>query len=126
LTFIKNQWIRRRIAALLACGLIVSLLPGFAATRDMSTREALAEGAVSTSQIHHREHNLLLDATLSGNMDSFNKGLRRFDGGDRRGSAVVQATIGGHDRDVNRAGHRSFQETWNAASHSAIDGEGND
>jgi len=41
-----------------------------------------ASHAQEASQIHHREHNLLLDATLSGNMDSFNKGLRRFDGGE--------------------------------------------
>lgn len=38
--------------------------------------------AREASQIHYREHNLLLDATLSGNMDSLNVGLRRFDGGE--------------------------------------------
>ncbi|MBE0540044.1 MAG: PKD domain-containing protein [Verrucomicrobia bacterium] len=76
------QFVRQTATALLAFGLIVGLLPGLAAAQDLSTREATAEEAVSNSQIHHREHNLLLDATLSGNMDSFNKGLRRFDGGE--------------------------------------------
>jgi inosine-uridine nucleoside N-ribohydrolase/chitodextrinase len=77
-----NQFVRHSAAMLMAYGLIVGLLPAFAAAQDRSTRQALAEEAVSNSQIHHREHNLLLDATLSGNMDSFNVGLRRFDGGD--------------------------------------------
>lgn len=78
----RRHFVRQTAAVLLAFGLVVGLLPGFAAAQDRSTREARAEEAVSNSQIHHREHNLLLDATLSGNMDSFNAGLRRFDGGD--------------------------------------------
>ena len=60
----------------MAFGLIASLLPGCAATQDLSTREARAEEAVSNSQIHHREHNLLLDAKRSGNMALFNAGIR--------------------------------------------------
>ncbi len=59
--------------------------------KDMKSRLSLLVGllcvlpvvahAQEASQIHHREHNLLLDATHSGNMDSFSKGLRGFDGG---------------------------------------------
>jgi inosine-uridine nucleoside N-ribohydrolase/chitodextrinase len=75
----RRQFVRQKATVLIALGLIASLLPGFAAAQDLPTREACAQEA---SQIHHREHNLLLDATYSGNMDSFNKGLRRFDGGD--------------------------------------------
>lgn len=51
-------------------------------TMDNYVLAGPASQAQEASQIHHREHNLLLDATLSGNMDSFNVGLRRFDGGD--------------------------------------------
>jgi hypothetical protein len=38
----QNQWIRRTVAVLLACGLIVCLLPGTAAAQDWSTQEARA------------------------------------------------------------------------------------
>jgi hypothetical protein len=38
----RNQFVRQTIAVLLACGLIVSLLPGFAAAQDLSTVEARA------------------------------------------------------------------------------------
>jgi len=75
------QCVRQTAAVLMACGLIASLLPGFAAAQDRSTRRTRVEEAATNSQIHHREHNLLLDAKLSGNMDSFDKGLRGFDGG---------------------------------------------
>ncbi len=76
-------------AVLMACGLIVSLLPSSAAAQDLSVQEVSAEEAAPSSQIHHREHNLLLDATLSGNMESFNVGLRRFDGGECQPSFLV-------------------------------------
>jgi hypothetical protein len=78
----QGKPVRRTAAVFLAFSLIASVLPGFAAAQDMSTRKTRAEEAVSNSRLHHREHNFLLDATISGNMDSFNKGLRRFDGGE--------------------------------------------
>jgi hypothetical protein len=78
----QSQCVRPTTAVLMTLALIGSLLPSSAVAEDLSTRESRVEEAAPSSQIHHREHNLLLDATLSGNMDSFNKGLRRFDGGD--------------------------------------------
>ena len=38
----QNQFVRQTAAVLLACGLIVSLLPGFAAAQDLSTVEKRA------------------------------------------------------------------------------------
>ncbi|MDI6451731.1 PKD domain-containing protein [Anaerobaca lacustris] len=69
----QNQFIRQTSAVLIAFGLILGLLPGFAAAQDGATRGAHAQEA---SHIHHREHNLLLDATRSGNMHTFGVGLR--------------------------------------------------
>jgi hypothetical protein len=74
----QGKPVRQTAAALLLCGLIVSVLSGFAAAQDGVTRGTHVR---KSSQIHHCEHNLLLDATLSGNMDSFKVGLRQFDGG---------------------------------------------
>ncbi len=72
----QKQFIRQKAAVLMTLGLIASLLTSSAASQDLSTREMHAQGVVPSSQIHHREQNLLLDATRSGNMDSFGVGLR--------------------------------------------------
>ena len=41
----QNQFVRQTAAVLMACGLIASLLPGFAAAQDLSTQTARAARA---------------------------------------------------------------------------------
>lgn len=69
----EGQFVRRTAAVLMACGLIASLLPGFAAAQDGSA-QALPER--DHLRIPASTHNLLLDAKVSGNLESFGKGFR--------------------------------------------------
>ena len=66
-------FVRRTGAFLLACGLIASLLPGFAAAQDGSTQTPPERDHL---RIPASTHNLLLDAKVSGNLESSGKGLR--------------------------------------------------
>ncbi|MBE0540042.1 MAG: PKD domain-containing protein [Verrucomicrobia bacterium] len=69
----QNQFARQTAAVLMASGLIASLLPGFAAAQDLSTQTTPHRDQL---RIPASTHNLLLDAKVSGNLESFGKGLR--------------------------------------------------
>jgi len=67
-----HQFVRQTPKVLMACGLIAGLLPGFAAAQDLSTQTPPHRDHL---RIPASTHNLLLNARVSGNLESFGKGV---------------------------------------------------
>ena len=67
-----RQFVRQTAAVLMACGLIASLLPGFAAAQDLSTREARkiiplsGQWQFTTGPMNSRPSNFDKEVTVPG------------------------------------------------------------